>query len=230
MTGAFVYRFATPHDPKADILYVNVVPRYSCTNSCRFCSRKDAIKGMPNIYEKKAGRRLRLPKAPMAEGVVRELETRINPATDEIAFVGLGEPFLQFELVKNIIGAVRANGFRGNIRIDTNGLAKCWYGGNPAQELKTAGLDEIRISVNAVNGRDYAAISRSGYTQAFGKLCEFVTDCIRAGIKTCASFIVGFDDGEVKTRAKEEYLDFALSLGIEPGNVILRNYLPPLNR
>ncbi|MCP4647164.1 MAG: hypothetical protein GY852_05415, partial [bacterium] len=52
--GAITYSFATPHRRKGEVLYVNAIEKYSCVNSCVFCSRGNAIKGKPNIYEKKA--------------------------------------------------------------------------------------------------------------------------------------------------------------------------------
>ena len=230
MSANMVYKFATPYDPKATVLYVNIVPRYFCTNSCRFCSRKDAIQGRPNIYEKKAGTNLWLPKAPMFEDVVRDLEVRRTVETTEIAFVGLGEPLLQFELVRNIITSIGTDGFQGKVRIDTNGLVKCWRKNDPAQELQKAGLDEIRISVNAVGSDEYTSISRPKQRDAFEKLCEFVRDCIKNGIDTYLSFVVGFDDGEVKTRTAEEYQKFARILGVQEKNVIIRQYVPPLEQ
>ena len=228
--SSFVYRFATPYDPNARILYVNVIPGYSCPNDCRFCSRKDAIEGKANIYERKSRTRLWLQKAPSVEEVMHELDMERERDAKEIAFVGLGEPLLQFELVRHIIAKIKIdwNGLGGKIRIDTNGLVRCWYEGNPARELNEAGLDEIRVSVNAINRKDYVAISRSRYEHAFEKLCEFVRDCIEAGIRTRTSFVVGFDDGIVKTRTKEEYLGFAITLGIKANDVIFRDYEPPL--
>ncbi|MCI0503660.1 radical SAM protein [Candidatus Micrarchaeota archaeon] len=229
MTGVLVYRFASPHDPRADIRYVNVVPGYSCTNNCRFCSRKDAIGGRTNIYEKKAGKRLWLEKAPKAEEVMRELETKESSVVDEIAFVGLGEPLLQFDLVKDIIARIRENGYCGKIRVDTNGLVKCWRDGDPAQELRAAGLDEVRISMNAVSADDYIMISRPGYEHAFTMLCGFASDCIGMGIRTRLSFVVGFGDGEVCPRTKMDYLEFAKGRGVSPIDVIFREFVPPMS-
>lgn len=232
MNGAHVYQFETPHGfrgIRAATAYVNVVPGYSCPNRCRFCGRIDAVRGIPNIYEKKAGGRLWLAKAPAAEAIIGEIRKQKTQflAIDEIAFVGLGEPLLQFRLVMEVAGMARAEGFRGKIRVDTNGLVKCWRDGDPAQELKDAGVDEARISVNAINNEEYALISRPRHKQAFGALCGFVKDCLEAGIRTSTSFVVDFDDGEVKTRAREEYFEFAQSLGVKPENVIFREYVGP---
>ena len=231
MKNRIVYQFATPYDPKADILYVNIVPSYSCSNSCRFCSRGAAIEGKANIYEKKAGAKLWLAKAPLTEEVLRELRANIGSDTSEVAFVGLGEPLLQFELACKVITGTKSGGFTGRMRIDTNGLVKMLEGWKSGTKIREAGLDEIRISVNAINRDEYAAISRPRWKDedAFGRLIEFVRNCIKSGIATFASFVIGFDDGEVKTRTAEEYIEFAESLGVERERVILRKYVPPLN-
>jgi len=242
--GAITYSFATPHDQDANIIYVNVIPGFKCVNLCRFCSRPDAVAGKPNIYEEKAGTSLYLPVAPSVEEVTNEVRADLfenDYKTDEIAIVGLGEPLLQFELVRDFIKAIREYGYEKNIRIDTDGLVKCWYGTmydaidangrDPACELRQAGLDEIRISVNAINEDEYKALCRPTFDDsddAFGKLCEFVGDCISEGIDTKASFVTGFEDDEVKSRTPGEYTDFAVSLGIKPDNVILRKYIKPI--
>ncbi|MDD5172127.1 MAG: radical SAM protein [Candidatus ainarchaeum sp.] len=231
--GVLTYSFATPHRRVGEILYVNAVTKYKCANSCRFCSRTDAIKGLPNIYEKKAGANLYLPKAPLPEDIVREVgEKRKQYPVQQIAFVGLGEPLLDFELVRDSIRGIRSSGYTGRIALDTNGLVNCWYDLRnyylPAKDLKKAGLDEIRISVNAINDEDYNELCRPRYDQAFGALLVFVYDCISNGIDTFASFVVGFSDGVVKTRTKEEYAEFASSRGIKPENVIIREYVAPL--
>jgi len=231
--GALTYSFATPHRRMGETLYVNAVTRYGCVNSCRFCSRTDAIRGMPNIYEKKAGANLYLPSAPLPEDIVREVgEKRKQYQVQQIAFVGLGEPLLDFGLVRDSIGGIRSSGYTGRMALDTNGLVNCWHEphnyNSPARELKNAGLDEIRISVNAIGPSEYVELCRPGYDNAFGMLLMFVNDCISNGIDTFASFVVGFNDGVVKTRTKEEYADFARFLGINPENVIIREYVRPL--
>lgn len=254
--GSVVYSFSAPYVPNENILrkilryfsetmYVNVVPEYSCVNSCRFCSRIDAINREPNIYEQKAGVNLYLPKAPSVEEVVNEIELKrkrgILRKTREIAFVGLGEPLLQFELVRDSLRGIRERGYRGKIRIDTNGLVNLWYGSfpfgclelierNPAGELREAGLNEIRISVNATSEEEYQQLCRPPYETAFENLCGFLHDCISEGIETKASFVTGFEDKEIKSRSPEEYREFAASLGINPKNVIIREYIKPIKR
>lgn len=259
--GSVVYSFATPHDRKARTLFINMIPKYECTNNCRFCSRKDAIKGKKNIYEKKAGTSLFLAKAPENEEIVHKIvAVRKKPfpglgGTREIAFVGLGEPLMQFDRVSYAIEALREHGFKGKIRVDTNGniyasdlriFARCCEGIpiNHAKELKEAGLTDIRISVNATNKADYNALCRPvfrkaligcggqvvrhGSESAFENILAFVKECIGENIRTCVSFVVGFDDGEVRTKSAEEYREFAKTLGVKPENVIIRKYVPPI--
>ena len=244
--GSIVYSFATSYERGAKTLYVNVIPKYECPNSCRFCSRADAIMGRPNIYEKKTGTNLYLKEAPQVEEITREINARIKKpvlglfgGTKEIAFVGLGEPLMQFGLVCDTIHAIRSSGYRGRIRVDTNGLIECIWPGvmfgcfehvetNPARELKEAGLTDIWISVNATNVYEYEKLCRPRFKNSFEKLCEFVKDCKREGIKTFASFVVGFNDDEVKTRSPQEYIEFAKSLGIKRKNVVIRGYIPPI--
>lgn len=240
---ALTYSFSSPYEPNAQILYVNVVPKYSCTNHCRFCSRTDAINGEQNIYEQKAGANLYLPRAPSVDEVVTAIETNrkrgLFRRTKEIAFVGLGEPLLQFETVRDSIKCLRDKGYSGKIRIDTNGQVKCWYHPfqfgclelierDPAKELRESGLDEIHISLNAISEIEYQQLCKPQYGPAFGKVCEFLRDCIKQRIKTKASFVTDFEDKEVRSRSAEEYTSFAVSLGINVKNVILRRYIKPL--
>jgi len=233
--GSIAYRFATPIDPKAQTLYVNVIPNYECSNHCTFCSREDAIKGLPNIYEKKAGTSLYLSTAPSVEQVVSAVEKELQQKkTKEIAFVGLGEPLLQYETVRDSIAGIRKNGFKGKIRVDTNGQVKCWTGIafgcyevvelNRARELRQAGLDEAWISLNARCEREYKGICQPQFEYAWHRVLEFINDCKREKIKVKLSFVVG---GEPSIQLRD-YIVFAKSLGIKKKNVILRQYVPPL--
>jgi hypothetical protein len=158
---------------------------------------------------------------------------------EEIAFVGLGEPMSQFGLIHSAIQELRHSGYKGRIRIDTNGLIKGMAEGltlgrlelrksNHAIELRRAGLTDIRISVNATNPSDYVQLCRPCVKRPFENIRAFVGECIGAGINTCVSFVVGFDDGTVRTRSPAEYERFALSsLGISPENILLREYIRP---
>lgn len=224
--GSLLYSFSSPHRRGRKTLYVNSVGRFSCVNSCRFCSREDAIRGKPNIYEKKAGTNLYLPKAPSAEAILllaRECISR-NPI-DEIVFVGLGEPLLNFPAVRDSIRGLRSLGYSGKISLDTNGAVARWK--NMPKQLKKAGMDSVRISVNAINAAEYSLLCRPSKKDAFSNVCSFLRGCLDCGIEAFASFVVGFDDGEARTREPEDYLSFAVGMGVDSQNVLCREYVPP---
>jgi hypothetical protein len=140
--------------------------------------------------------------------------------------------------VCGVISSVKGRyGDRGiRTSVDTNGLVKCLYK-EPAKMLEDAGLDDIWISVNAVNGEDYLRLCRPMFcTEAvFDKLVEFVRDCVSSSIHTKASFVVDFEcrapkssgGGKIATSTRQEYEDFAGSLGIPPEDVVWRDYVPP---
>lgn len=221
---ALTYRFETPIYP-GNILYVNLIENYSCTNDCLFCSRprkKEDI-GKHNIYEKKAGSFLYLPKSPSVEEVISSIGSEIKEDDKEIAIIGLGEPLIYFQKVIEIIRKVKEK-YNIKLRVDTNGLVKCLYD-NAAEKLEKARLDEIRISLNAINQEEYDLLCRPRLKNAFPKLIEFIKECNKSKIQTYISFIVGFD----KKRTEQEYKDFALSLGITHKNLILRKYIIPIS-
>jgi len=225
MKGKVVYRFETPRYP-GGILYVNIIDKYECVNNCHFCGRPrtPAEFGKQNIYEKKAGCSLYLERSPLPDRVMREIDREIRPDDKELAFVGLGEPLIRLPTVVEVTRRTKEK-YPLRTRVDTNGLAKFMYK-NPAKRLETAGLDEIRISLNAINEREYEKLCRPKFKHAFPKLIEFVRECASSRIDTHVSFVVGFEDGEVKTRTPEEYAAFAESLGIRPEKTIFRDYVP----
>ncbi|MDD5022859.1 MAG: radical SAM protein [Candidatus ainarchaeum sp.] len=262
--GTLVYTFETPARKRGRILFINLIPEYDCINNCRFCSRKDAIEEKPNIYEKKAGANLYLQKTPTPDEILTELQKQIKKpflglfgGTKEIAIVGLGEPLMNLDLVIEVIHAIRTMGFKKTIRLDTNGLANALYppfvfgcfeliSRKPALELADAGLDEIRISLNATSLEEYLRLCRTpdwvGKTtlhgglltplkkDIFSHLCDFVRDCVHSKIKTFVSFVIGFEDGEVKTKTPEEYQRFSKeTFNLDTDRVILRQYIPPLS-
>ncbi|MBN2121560.1 radical SAM protein [Candidatus Micrarchaeota archaeon] len=224
--GKILYSFSTPQQRGRETLYVNSVGNYACINSCRFCGRKAAMEGRPNIYEKKAGGNLYLPRAPLAEDILPLAKERIRKRMpDEIVFVGLGEPLLNFPAVCDSIRGLRAFGYSGEISLNTNGAVARW--GNMPAQLKGAGLDSVRISVNAVNNVEYNKLCRPKDKDAFLRVCRFLQECAKCGIEVFASFVVGFEEGKIKTKPFRHYRAFALMLGVELPNILRREYVPP---
>lgn len=227
--GKIAYRFETPIYP-GDIVYVNLVDNYKCVNNCEFCSRPRTQEdlGKPNIYEQKAGTSLHLKKSPNTEQVMRALESEIREGDKEVAIIGLGEPLIHLQKVAEVIRQIKEK-YDIKTRLDTNGLVKCIHPDeDPAKLLKEAGLDEIRISLNATNEDEYQQLCNPKFKDAFEKLLEFIKECQNLGIDTHVSFVVNFESDKIASKSRQEYEDFATSLGIEPDHIIFREYVKPI--
>lgn len=227
MKGTIAYRFETPAYP-GNILYLNLISNYSCTNSCAFCGRPKSREkiGQPNIYEKKAGSSLYLEKNPTVKQALSAIAAKIKPTDNEIAIVGLGEPLLDFPAVEKLVKKIKLK-YPVKTRIDTNGTIRCIFK-NPAQRLAKAGLDEIRISLNAVSKKEYDKLCNPIFPQAFEEVQKFIKDCIKEGIETKASFVEDFKRKEIKQSGRKEREKFALSLGIKKKNIIFRKFMKPI--
>jgi len=227
--GKIVYRFETPIYP-GNIVYINLISNYQCVNNCEFCSRPKTENdiGKPNIYEQKAGTSLYLKTSPSVEQVIKAIESEIRDSDQEVAIIGLGEPLIQLKKVVEVIKKIKE---KHNIktRLDTNGLVKCMYPKeNPSKLLKDAGLDEIRISLNAINEEDYNQLCSPKFINAFKHLIDFIKECQNLGIDTYVSFVINFKSTKVPPKSRQEYEDFAVSLGIKPDHIIFREYVKPI--
>lgn len=230
MKPKITYRFETPSYP-GNIIYVNIIANYSCPNDCLFCGRprKKSEFKTDNIYEKKAGTNLYLPKSPTINQVMQEIDQEIKPDDQEIAFVGLGEPVLYFQKITEVLTQLNQKynkpKKRIKTRIDTCGIIIHKHP-HAATHLETASLDEIRISLNATNEQDYNQLCQPKVPNAFSHLIKFITECNKTSIDTRVSFVTNFQNQTIKTKSKKEYIEFAQSLGIKKENIILRNYIP----
>ncbi len=216
---SITYKFTTPVYP-ADILYVNIIPLYSCTNDCVFCSRPRHGQ-KKNIYEEKAGTSLWLPTLPTIDEIVNAIEIDIKPTDTEIAFIGLGEPLQFLPTVIEVLRYIKDK-YHIKTRIDTNGLVTDRYP-HATQQLSPY-VDEIRISLNATTSEDYNALCRPKTKNAFKHVVSFVQQCKAVGIETYVSFVVDFK----LSKTREEYKEFAQSLGIQEDHVICREYVKPI--
>jgi GTP 3',8-cyclase len=225
--GAITYRFSSPAIP-SKTLYVNLIARYGCVNDCVFCSRPrdESELGKPNFYEAGAGVSLYLPKSPSTREVMDSISANILEDDKELAFVGAGEPLIYLPKVCDIIKGVKKK-HKVRVRIDTNGAVKLMFP-NPARALAKAGLDEIRISVNALTKDEYNAMCRPSLAGTYKSTLSFVKDCISEGIETKVSFLWGYHQAGLPLRSRRDYLLFAQGLGLKEENVILRQYHPPL--
>jgi len=222
---SITYRFTTPVYPE-NILYVNIIPHYSCINDCLFCSRpRDGREDVhqQNIYEQKAGTSLYLAKLPSVDAIVHAIEQDIQVTDTELAFVGLGESLQFLPTVLAVLKYVKGR-YGIKTRVDTNGLVTCRYP-NAAEQLAHC-LDEIRISLNAINSDEYNVLCRPRPHDAFKHLTSFVRQIIDVKIDTHVSFVADFS----LSRTREEYTQFAESLGIQKNHIIFRDYIPFLSK
>ncbi|MCF7791099.1 MAG: radical SAM protein [Victivallales bacterium] len=220
MKQKIVYRY----DARKDTVYLNIIGRFACLNSCIFCgkpSEKDTDYSYPeDVY----GEGLYLPESPKIEVVYRQLEYEIEPTDKLLAFVGLGEPLLYFPKVLKIIRKVKQK-YNLRTKVDTCGLIEPFFS-NAAERLAESGLDEIYISLNAVNAEEYNELCRPKIENAFAHLIDFLQRVNKTSIETYVSFILDFQQDGISTRPKKEYLKFAKSLGLKEEQVKWRVYAP----
>ena len=227
--GKIAYRFETPIYP-GHIVYVNLVDNYKCVNNCSFCTRPRTKKdiGKPNIYEQKAGTSLYLKKSPTVDQIMKAVSSETKEGDQEVAIIGLGEPLIYLPKVAEAIRRIKEK-YNIKTRLDTNGLVKCMYPNeDPAKLLKQSGLDEIRISLNAINKTEYNQLCRPRFEDAFENLVSFIQECKNSGIDTYVSFVINFEANGLTQRTKQEYQKFATSLGINPDHIIFREYVKPI--
>ncbi|HEY3307434.1 MAG TPA: TatD family hydrolase [Desulfuromonadaceae bacterium] len=142
-------------------LYLNITNR--CSNRCSFCAKFDdfTVKGHNLLLD--------------GEPDFNEVMAAIGvpgKEIDEVVFCGYGESLIRLELVKQVAGQLKKQGFQ--IRINTDGQANLFHGRNILPEL--AGLvDSISISLNAPDATIYAELCHTPYGQAgFEAVCEFI--------------------------------------------------------
>jgi len=146
-------------------LYIN--PTNRCTNHCIFCPR------IENPVVK--GHNLRLSHEPDVEETIAAIGDPLQ--YKEIVFCGFGEPLLRLDYLKEVAQWLKRKG--AYVRLNTNGHGNLIHNRNIVPELVGL-IDEVSISINTWNARDYQEISRSKFGEkAFTSMIEFVTDSRR---------------------------------------------------
>ena len=147
-------------------LYLNITNR--CSNNCYFCLR--------NFSDGVGGFNLKLNKEPSVAEIISGLQEIINRKNwNEIVFCGFGEPLKRLNCILEVTRWIRKNfGKNAIIRVDTNGHGRLLNKNrNVIKELKEAGIDKLRVSVNAQNEQIYNKICRPKITNAFAATLEF---------------------------------------------------------
>ncbi|MBS7616366.1 TatD family nuclease-associated radical SAM protein [Candidatus Bathyarchaeota archaeon] len=148
-------------------LYLNITNR--CHNNCYFCLR--------NFRDGIGSFNLKLNKEPAISEVLTELQEVLNLKNwREIVFCGFGEPLERLDCVLEVSNWIKRNhGKMTALRIDTNGQGFLLNRGrNVINELKTAGIDKLSVSLNAHDKKTYMEVCRPSFENAFESILEFV--------------------------------------------------------
>jgi GTP 3',8-cyclase len=148
-------------------LYLNITNQ--CSNDCYFCLRR---------YKRGVGGfNLKLTDEPTVEEIIAELSEVLHMRNwVELVFCGFGEPTQRLDVLLEVARWVRQQYGRPlQIRLDTNGHG---YLLNPnrdvANELKSAGVNRVSVSLNANDKETYIEICKPTCPDAYEAMLEFI--------------------------------------------------------
>jgi TatD family-associated radical SAM protein len=156
-------------------LYLNITNK--CSNNCYFCFRKFR-KGIKKFN-------LKLEKEPTKNEIIEELRKVIKRKNwKEIVFCGFGEPLERLDIVLQLTRYIK-NMYYKPIRVDTNGQGYLLNKGTDiARKLKNAGVDEVRVSLNAHNKETYNEICKPTSDDAYENILKFIQKAKQVGLET----------------------------------------------
>ncbi|MBR6968132.1 MAG: TIGR04100 family radical SAM protein [Ruminococcus sp.] len=154
-----------------DNLYLNLTNKCPC--ACTFCIRNhaDGAYGSDPLW---------LEHEPSMEEIIADLNKRKLKKYREIVFCGYGEPTERLDAVLETAAYLRSRENCPHLRINTNGLGDLIHGRSIAKELCYE-LDTVSISLNAPTEKDYMAVTRPSFDNAFEALQKFTRDCVKVG-------------------------------------------------
>lgn len=143
-------------------LYINLTNR--CTNKCKFCIRytEEGVRGVD----------LWLEHEPEFEEICKQLEDNNFKNAEEIVFCGYGEPTMRHDMIVRVAKFIKENS-KAKVRINSNGHGNR-VAGRDITEDYTGIIDEISISLNAKNAREYHELCICDFgEEGFSELLEF---------------------------------------------------------
>lgn len=159
-------------------LYINLTNR--CTNKCKFCIRYND--------EGVGGDDLWLLHEPDFEEVKKALEENEFQKADEIVFCGYGEPTIRHDLLISVARYIREN-CNAKIRINSNGHGNRIAGRDITEDYDGI-IDEVSISLNAKNAREYQELCSCDFGEdGFYELLSFAK-CAKKHVKNVVLSIV----------------------------------------
>ena len=175
-----------------DNLYLNITNR--CMMACPYCIKH-------KWANKFNGNDLKLEKEPTCEEVIEAIG---DPKKyNEVIFCGYGDSLVNLKAVKEISKWIKENG--GKVRINTAGLANCYYGKNILPELKGI-VDVISISLNGSNPKEHNELNRPMFKEkSFHEIVKFAEEAknYTTEVVITAVEFPGFDVSKVEKIAKE---------------------------
>ncbi len=153
--------------PVGEHLYVNLTNRCPC--SCTFCIRQngDGAYGSDSLW---------LEHEPDLDEVKAAFESW-NPADfTELVFCGYGEPTEALLLLIETAKYARSLPGCPPIRLNTNGLSDLIHKVPTAHMLKGI-IDTVSISLNAGTQKEYLAVTRPKWDNAYEAMQKFASDC-----------------------------------------------------
>jgi TatD family-associated radical SAM protein len=148
-------------------LYLNITNL--CSNRCFFC--------LKNFKRGVGGFNLKLAEEPAIDKITGELELVLGMRNwNELVFCGFGEPTERLDVLLEITRWVRKHyGKPLRIRLNTNGHGYLLnMGRDVAAELKSAGVDEISVSLNAGDSETYMEICKPSFPGAYDAVIDFI--------------------------------------------------------
>ena len=153
--------------PVGEHLYVNLTNKCPC--ACTFCIRQngDGAYGSDSLW---------LQHDPTLAEVKKAFEAWNLADFTELVFCGYGEPTEALEIL--LLTAQYAKTLPGcpPVRLNTNGLSDLIHGKKTAQLLEGL-IDTVSISLNAGTEKEYLAVTRPKWDNAFSAMQQFAVDC-----------------------------------------------------
>ncbi|MFY9398692.1 MAG: GTP 3',8-cyclase MoaA [Desulfomonilia bacterium] len=166
------------------IRYVRISLTDRCNLRCRYCMPPTGVEWIPheNIMR--------------YEEFLRILRICVSRGVDKVRLTG-GEPLLRKNLIPFIHSISELGGIK-DISLTTNGAMLS----SMARDLKEAGLNRLNISLDTLNRKKFAYITR---VDAFDRVIQGIQSAFEAGLKPVKLNVVairGFNDDEIPEFAK----------------------------
>lgn len=153
--------------PVGEHLYINLTNKCPC--ACTFCIRQngDGAYGSDSLW---------LEHDPDF-GEIKEAfaQWKLSDFT-ELVFCGFGEPTEALEMLLKTAAYAKTLAGCPPIRLNTNGLSDLIHGEKTAHLLQGL-VDTVSISLNAGTEKEYMAVTRPKWDNAYQAMQDFAADC-----------------------------------------------------